>query len=204
MVTQSPKPIGVLALQGGFLEHIHILRTLGVTTREVRLPDDLHELHGLIIPGGESTTIVRLADFYGFRQAIIEAVSRNMAVWGTCAGMIVLARELTDPLPQPFGLLEIKVSRNWYGRQVDSFEIDLDIQGLEGGPFPGIFIRAPAIISVGPEVEQFASLEDGSPVAVRSGNLMATAFHPELTEDNRLHKMFLRLANRGQNQKLSG
>jgi pyridoxal 5'-phosphate synthase pdxT subunit len=197
VVTPLPKPIGVLALQGGFLEHIHVLRTLGVTAREVRLPDDLHELHGLIIPGGESTTIIRLADLYGFRQAIIEAVNRNMAVWGTCAGMIVLARELTDPLPQPFGLLNIKVSRNWYGRQVDSFEIDLDIQGLEGVPFPGIFIRAPAILSVGPEVVQFASLEDGSPVAVRSGNLMATAFHPELTEDNRLHKMFLRLANRG-------
>jgi 5'-phosphate synthase pdxT subunit len=189
----------VLALQGGFLEHIHILRTLGVTAREVRLPDELHDLHGLIIPGGESTTIVRLADLYGFRQAIIEAVNRNMAVWGTCAGMIVLARKLTDSLPQPFGLLNIKVSRNWYGRQVDSFEIDLDIQGLKGGPFPGIFIRAPAILSVGPEVVPFASLEDGSPVAVRSGNLMATAFHPELTEDNRLHKMFLRLANRGQN-----
>jgi 5'-phosphate synthase pdxT subunit len=199
VVTRSPKPIGVLALQGGFLEHIHILHTLGVTTREVRLPDDLHDLHGLIIPGGESTTIVRLADLYGFRQAIIEAVNRNMAVWGTCAGMIVLARELTDPLPQPFGLLDIKVSRNWYGRQVDSFEIDLDIQDLEGGPFPGIFIRAPAIISRGPGVEQFASLADGSPVAVRSGNLMATAFHPELTGDDRLHKMFLRLANRGQN-----
>jgi 5'-phosphate synthase pdxT subunit len=165
--------------------------------REVRLPDDLHDLRGLIIPGGESTTIIRLADLYGFRQAIIDAVNRNMAVWGTCAGMIVLARELTDPFPQPFGLLDIKVSRNWYGRQVDSFEIDLDIQGLEGGPFPGIFIRAPAIISVGPEVVQFASLEDGSPVAVRSGHLMATAFHPELTEDNRLHKMFLRLTNQG-------
>jgi 5'-phosphate synthase pdxT subunit len=199
VVTPSLKPIGVLALQGGFLEHIHILRTLGVTAREVRLPDELHDLHGLIIPGGESTTIVRLADLYGFRQAIIEAVNRNMAVWGTCAGMIVLARKLTDSLPQPFGLLNIKVSRNWYGRQVDSFEIDLDIQGLKGGPFPGIFIRAPAILSVGPEVVPFASLEDGSPVAVRSGNLMATAFHPELTEDNRLHKMFLRLANRGQN-----
>jgi 5'-phosphate synthase pdxT subunit len=197
VVTPSPKPIGVLALQGGFLEHIHILRTLGVTAREVRLPDDLHGLHGLIIPGGESTTIVRLADLYGFRQAIIEAVNRNMAVWGTCAGMIVLARELTDPLPQPFGLLDIKVSRNWYGRQVDSFEIDLNIQDLEGGPFPGVFIRAPAIISLGPEVEQFASLEDGSPVAVRSDNLLATAFHPELTEDNRLHRLFLRLANRG-------
>ena len=197
MVTQPPKPIGVLALQGGFLEHIHILRSLGVTTREVRLPDDLHDLDGLIIPGGESTTIVRLADLYGLRQSIIDAVNRNMAVWGTCAGMIMLARELTDPIPKPLGLLDIKVSRNWYGRQVDSFEIDLDIQGIQGGPFPGVFIRAPAIVSVGPEVEQFASLEDDSPVAVRSGTVMATAFHPELTEDNRLHKMFLCLANQG-------
>ncbi len=198
MVTQPRKPIGVLALQGGFLEHIRILSSLGVTTREVRLPDDLQELQGLIIPGGESTTIVRLADLYGIRQAIIEAAGRNMTIWGTCAGMIVLARELTDPIPKPFGLLEIKVSRNWYGRQVDSFEVGLNIQGLEGDPFPGIFIRAPAIVSVGPGVEQFASLEDGSPVAVRNGSIMATAFHPELTDDNRLHKMFLRLANRGQ------
>lgn len=197
MVTQSSKPIGVLALQGGFSEHIDILRSLGVTPREVRLPEDLRDLRGLIIPGGESTTIIRLADLYGLRQAIIEAVGRSMAVWGTCAGLIVLARELTDPLPKPFGLLDIKVSRNWYGRQVDSFEVELDINGIEGGSFPGVFIRSPAIVSVGPSVERFALLEDGSPVAVRSRNIMATVFHPELTADNRLHKLFLCLANLG-------
>jgi 5'-phosphate synthase pdxT subunit len=201
VVNQSPKSFGVLALQGGFLEHIRVLRALGVAAREVRLPEDLNGLIGLIIPGGESTAIVRLADQYGLRQAITEAVTRDMAVWGTCSGMIALARELTDPRPRPFGLLDIKVSRNWYGRQVDSFEVDLDIRGLEGASFPGVFIRAPAIITVGPEVERLASLADGSPVAVRSGRILATAFHPELTEDYRLHKLFLRLAGQGQNQK---
>lgn len=184
----------MLALQGGFTEHIRILRELGETVREVRLPEDLEGLEGLIIPGGESTTIVRLADLYGLREAIIAAVKRDMAVWGTCAGMIVLARELSDPVPRPFGILNIKVSRNWYGRQVDSFEIDLHVEGLQGGPFPGVFIRAPAILSTAEDIECMASLEDGSPVAVRSGNVMATAFHPELTADFRMHKLFLRLA----------
>lgn len=190
----------MLALQGGFSEHIRILHALGVTAREVRLPEDLEGLKGLIIPGGESTTIVRLADLYGLRQAIKKAVKRGMAVWGTCAGMIVLARELTDPVPRPFGLLDIKVSRNWYGRQVDSFEIDLDVRGLEGDRFPGVFIRAPAILSIAADVERLASLEDGSPVAARCGNVMATAFHPELTQDYRIHKLFLNLTKQGQSQ----
>ena len=180
----------MLALQGGFAEHIRVLRLLGISTREVRLPADLDGLQGLIIPGGESSTVVRLADSYGLREPIIKA-SKSMAVWGTCAGMIILARELTNPIPKPFGLIDIEVSRNGYGRQIDSFELGLDIRLLEGGDFPGVFIRAPIVASVGPSVEIMATLPDGSPVAVRSGRIMATSFHPELTNDTRLHEMFL-------------
>lgn len=187
--------VGVLALQGGFIEHIGVLQALGARTREVRLPSDLAGLDGLVIPGGESTTIVRLADLYGLRQGVTDAVEKGMALWGTCAGLIVIARELTDSEPRPFGLLNIKVSRNWYGRQVDSFEIDLDVEGLPDGPFPGVFIRAPAIVSIAPEVESLAKLEDGTPVAVRSGRILATAFHPELTADTRMHELFLRLVH---------
>lgn len=184
------KIIGVLALQGGFAEHLRVLQSLGVSTREVRLPTDLDGLQGLIIPGGESSTVVRLADSYGLREAIFKA-SQSIAVWGTCAGMIILARELTNRLPKPFGLIDIKVSRNGYGRQIDSFEIRLDIKPIEGGDFPGVFIRAPVVVSVGPTVEIMAALPDGSPVAVRSGRIMATSFHPELTSDTRLHEIFL-------------
>jgi 5'-phosphate synthase pdxT subunit len=181
----------VLALQGGFGEHIRILGSLGVSARAIRLPEHLGGLDGLIIPGGESTTIAKLADACGLRERIVGLVRDGMPLWGTCAGMILVARELTDPYPEPFGLLDIKVSRNWYGRQVDSFEVDLEIGGLSDRPFRGVFIRAPAIVSVGPQVETFASLEDGSPVAVRAGQIMATAFHPELTDDPRLHRFFL-------------
>lgn len=165
------------------------LQMLGVCAKEIRLPAQLDAVDGLIIPGGESTTIVRLADIYGLRDKIIKAVGRGMALWGTCAGMIVIARELTDAIPKPFGLLDIKVSRNWYGRQVESFELDLAIEGLDDGLFHGVFIRAPAIVSMGPSVEQLASI-DKTPVVVRSGMIMGTAFHPELTDDFRLHKMF--------------
>ena len=185
--------IGVLALQGGVHEHLHALHTLGVCAKEIRLPTDLATIDGLIIPGGESTTIVRLADIYGMRQAITKAVERGMALWGTCAGMIVIARELTSVIPKPFGLLDITVSRNWYGRQVDSFELDMTIKGVDGGLFHGVFIRAPAIVSLGPGVERLATIDD-TPVAVRSGIILGTAFHPELTNDTRLHRMFVNIA----------
>lgn len=187
--------IGVLALQGDFLEHIQVLKAIGVEASEVRLPDHLDGLTGLIIPGGESTSIVKLADLYGLREAIRKAVGRGMAVWGTCAGMIVIARELENDRPEPFGLLDVKVSRNWFGRQIDSFEQNLRIKGLEGDPYHCVFIRAPAFTSLGPDVETLAAIDDGTPVAVRSGKMMATAFHPELTDDVRIHKMFLRLAD---------
>ncbi len=174
-----------------------MLASMGVTALEVRLPAHLEGLDGLIIPGGESTTITKLMDRWGFRTALPEAVSDGLAVWGTCAGMIVLAKRLVDPYPEPLGLLDVTASRNWFGRQVDSFEADFEIAGLSGGPFRAIFIRAPVIEETGKSVEVLAALPDGHPVAVRQGNLLATSFHPELTGDDRVHRMFVNMAARG-------
>jgi 5'-phosphate synthase pdxT subunit len=133
-------------------------------------------------------------DIYGWRSALPEAIERGMAVWGTCAGMIVIARELADPTPRPLGLLDIKVARNWFGRQVDSFEEDLEIKGLKGGRFRAVFIRAPVVMAMGSGVEVLARVSDGPAVAVRKGRLMATAFHPELTGDDRVHRYFVEMA----------
>ena len=174
-----------------------MLASMGVTALEVRLPAHLEGLDGLIIPGGESTPITKLMDRWGFRTALPEAVSDGLAVWGTCAGMIVLAKRLVDPYPEPLGLLDVTASRNWFGRQVDSFEADFEIAGLSGGPFRAIFIRAPVIEETGNSVEVLAALPDGHPVAVRQGNLLATSFHPELTGDDRVHRMFVNMAARG-------
>ncbi|MCS7281788.1 MAG: pyridoxal 5'-phosphate synthase glutaminase subunit PdxT [Anaerolineae bacterium] len=187
--------IGVLALQGAFLEHEAMLRRLGVQTRQVRLPRDLEGLDGLIIPGGESTSIGYLAERRGLLEPLREFALSGRPVWGTCAGMILLAREIVDGIPgQPvLGLMDITVRRNAFGRQVNSFETDLEVPTLGDPPFPAVFIRAPVIERVGPEVEVLARLEEGSPVAVRQGNLLATAFHPELTTDARFHRYFLGL-----------
>lgn len=185
--------MGVLALQGAFREHVTILRSLGVNAREVRLPEQIAELDGLIIPGGESTTIAKLAEFYGLREAIERQTFAGMGLWGVCAGLIVIARSLTDKYPKPFGLLDVVVARNWFGRQVESFEINLPVSGLGEKPFPAVFIRAPAIVATGNAVQTLASLPEGVPVAVRSGKILGTAFHPELTNDTRLHQLFLQL-----------
>ena len=186
--------IGVLALQGDFIEHIHVLEKMGVDVTEVRKLEQLEGLDGLIIPGGESTAIVKLMDIYGWRQRLPEEVRRGLAVWGTCAGMIVIARELVDPTPTPLGLLDIKVARNWFGRQVDSFEEKLDFKGLKGGKLRAVFIRAPVVNEIGDDVEVLARVSDGPAVAVRKGRLLATAFHPELTADDRVHRYFVDMA----------
>ena len=186
--------IGVLAVQGDFAEHIAILRRLNVECREVRLPDQLEGIDGLIIPGGESTTLSRLMSIYHLREPVQAMAAQGKAVWGTCAGMIMLAHEITEADPVPLQVMDIGVRRNAFGRQIDSFEQDLDIAGLEPDPFHAIFIRAPVVIRVGPEVKTLAALPNGQAVAVRQGNLMATAFHPELTDDTRLHQYFLDLA----------
>ena len=183
--------VGVLAIQGDFAEHIAVLKRLGVQGREIRLPDQFADIDGLIIPGGESTTLSRLMNIYDLREPIIRMANEGKAIWGTCAGMIMMAKEITEEDPVPLGLMDIGVLRNAFGRQVDSFEQDLTINQLDQAPFHGVFIRAPAIIRVGQEVDIMASLPDGQPVAVCQDKLMATAFHPELTGDNRLHRYFL-------------
>lgn len=186
--------IGVLALQGDFEEHLAMLRRLGAQTRQVRLPHDLDGLDGLIIPGGESTTISRLAEAYGLVQPLRDFARAGRAVWGTCAGAIYLARSAPDLDRPTLGLLDVVIRRNAFGRQIDSFEAELDVAGIEGGPFHAIFIRAPLIESAGAGVETLARLPDGGIVAVREGALLATAFHPELTSDARLHRLFVGMA----------
>ena len=184
--------VGVLAIQGDFAEHRESLERLGVEVREIRLPEQLDEIDGLIVPGGESTTIVQLIDIYEMRDKLRERVlDDRMPTWGTCAGMIVMAGELTDHRPTPLSLMDTVVSRNAFGRQVDSFESDLAVDGMEGPPYRAVFIRAPVFVSVGDAVEVLARLDDGRPVAVRQGHMLATAFHPELTDDARMHKLFV-------------
>jgi 5'-phosphate synthase pdxT subunit len=185
--------IGVLAVQGDFAEHIAVLKTLGVDTQEVRLPQHLEGTDGLIIPGGESTTLSRLMSIYQLREPVSQVARQGKAVWGTCAGMIMMAREITEQDPVPLALMDIGVQRNAFGRQMDSFEQDLAISALDAQPFHAVFIRAPLIIRVGPQVQVLARLADGRPVAAQQGNLMVTSFHPELTRDSRLHQYFLSL-----------
>ncbi|MBM3134114.1 MAG: pyridoxal 5'-phosphate synthase glutaminase subunit PdxT [Chloroflexi bacterium] len=188
--------IGVLALQGDFAEHLAMLRRLDVAATPVRLPAQLAGLDGLIIPGGESTTIGKLLVAYDLLAPIRQMVAAGQAVWGTCAGMILLAREAVDGIPdQPLlGVMDIVVRRNAFGRQVDSFEADLPVPALGEAPLHAVFIRAPLIEQVGPGVQVLARLPEsgeGRIVAVRQGNLLATAFHPELTDDLRFHQYFL-------------
>lgn len=188
--------VGVLAIQGDFVEHIAVLRKLGVEGLEVRLPNQLEELDGLIIPGGESTTLSRLMSIYKLREPIDDMARRGKVIWGTCAGMIMMAQEVTEEDPIPLKLMDIGVCRNAFGRQVDSFEQDLDIAGFDHVPFHGVFIRAPVIFRVGQGVDILASVSEAQPVAVQQGNLLATAFHPELTSDSRFHQHFLDLIPR--------
>ena len=191
--------VGVLAVQGDFAEHIAVLSKLGVKAREVRLPEHLESLNGLIIPGGESTTLSRLMTLYNLREPLQKMAVDGRAVWGTCAGMIMISQEITENDPVPLGIMDIGVQRNAFGRQVDSFEQRLDIKALGSDPFHAIFIRAPVIIRVGNDVEVLCALDDDRPVAVQQGNLMATSFHPELTNDYRFHSYFLELVNGNNN-----
>lgn len=180
-------------MQGAFVEHARVLRELGAEPVLVRQPQELAELDGLIIPGGESTTIGRLMDLYGLTAPIRQMATRGLPVMGTCAGLILLARRVTTLDRETLGVLDIGVERNAYGRQVDSFETELEVAALGAQPFTAVFIRAPVISDVGPEVEVLARLENGSPAAVKQGNLLGTSFHPELTSDPRFHAYFLGL-----------
>jgi len=192
--------IGVLALQGDFLEHANMLRRLGAIPVEVRLPKDMVGLDGLIIPGGESTTIGKLALQFGLMEPLRHFIQSGKAVWGTCAGLIFLAKNVGSTgsgghvIPARLEAMDITVDRNAFGRQVDSFEADLELEFSEtGDPFRAVFIRAPRIEAVGDGVSVLARLADGTIVAALQDNLMVTAFHPELTDDLRFHQRFLEM-----------
>jgi len=187
------KRIGVLALQGAFAEHITTLRHLKVEPMPIRLPQELQGLDGLIIPGGESTTIGKLAIEYNLREELTRLIDKNIPVFGTCAGMILLAKKVSGMNGQPLAAMDIDVRRNAFGRQVDSFEANVSVPTLGQPYFPAVFIRAPWIEKFGDSVHVLARLDDGTPVAAQEGNLLATAFHPELTSDFRFHKYFLTL-----------
>ena len=186
--------IGVLAIQGDFREHGLMLDSIGQNWDEIRLPDQLNDLDGLIIPGGESTTIVQLIDTYNLRIPIQRLASNGLAIWGTCAGMIVVAKTLSDKKPVPLGLMDIAVYRNAFGRQIDSFETTVSVSGIKGEPIHAVFIRAPQILNTGPNVDILSTLENGNPVTVRENKILATSFHPELTEDTRMHELFVSIA----------
>jgi len=187
--------IGVLALQGDFEAHLKMLAELGVEGKAVRLPQHLDDLDGIIIPGGESTTIGKLMVLYGLHEVLQQKIHDGFPVWGTCAGLILLARETDNGLAgQPLlASMHIRVRRNAFGSQRESFETDLSVPVLGEAPFHSFFIRGPAIEAVGPEVEVLATLDDGTIVAVREGNLLGTAFHPEVAGDPRFHHYFLRI-----------
>jgi 5'-phosphate synthase pdxT subunit len=187
--------VGVLALQGAFIEHEQRLREVQVEPVEVRLPEDLEGLDGLIIPGGESTTIGKLAAEYGLIEPLRQ-FAQNKPTWGTCAGMIFLAKDIGNDRQPLLGLMNVKVNRNAFGRQIDSFETDLKIDPLGDEPFHAVFIRAPVVTEVGAGVNVLSTLPDGRIVAVQQGHLLATAFHPELTNDKRLHRYFVQMISR--------
>jgi pyridoxal 5'-phosphate synthase pdxT subunit len=186
--------IGVLAVQGAFAEHIALLREIGVEAVPVRLPQDLEGLSGLILPGGESTAMRKLIDNWGLRQPILDLANRGAPLFGTCAGMILLSNEIADGDEPVLPLLDIGVKRNAFGRQLDSFEADLAVPVLGDKPVHAVFIRAPVVERVGEGVDVLAQLEDGRVVAVRDGNVIATAFHPELAGETRFHRLVATMA----------
>jgi 5'-phosphate synthase pdxT subunit len=183
--------VGVLALQGDFREHLHLLESLGVETVSVKTPEQLSEVDALVIPGGESTTIGKMATRFGLIEPLREFIDGGMPTYGTCAGLILLAGAVTEGDQPLIGALDVVVRRNAFGRQNESFEADLDIDGLDG-PFHAVFIRAPWVEKVGSEVEVLADVDD-HPVMVRQGKLLATSFHPELTGDARIHRSLLQM-----------
>jgi pyridoxal 5'-phosphate synthase pdxT subunit len=192
-IPPRPPRVGVLALQGAVREHVDAIRDVGGEPVLVRLPADLEGLDALVLPGGESTTMRRLIDKYGLREPILAMAGRGAPMLGTCAGMILLADRLTDGDSPVLGLLDVAVERNAYGRQLDSYEADLDMPTLGNEPLHGVFIRAPVVTEAGPDVEVLARDEQGRAIAVRQGRILATAFHPELTGDRRLHRLLVEL-----------
>lgn len=198
-ITARGLTIGVLALQGDFAEHLAALSACAteglppIDPIEVRTLAELERVDGLIIPGGESTTIARLLIAFALLEPLRRRIAEGLPVWGTCAGAILLANEVTNLDRSPIAAMDITVERNAFGRQLDSFEADLEVSGLEGPPLHAVFIRAPVITRTGADVHVIARLSDGRAVAARAGRLLATAFHPELTPDRRLHALFARM-----------
>ena len=186
--------IGVLAVQGAFAEHVATLGSIGVEGVEVRLPSDLDDVSGLILPGGESTAQRRLIERWGLREPILDLARSGAPIFGTCAGMILLARDILDGDPTTLPLLDIGVRRNAFGRQLDSFESELEVPVLGSQPVHGVFIRAPLVERTGPGVDVLGRLEDGRIVAVRERNVVATAFHPELAGETRFHRLVATMA----------
>jgi 5'-phosphate synthase pdxT subunit len=182
--------VGVLALQGDFREHLDALRALGVDACEVRTAAQLAAVDGLILPGGESTTIARLLIAFELMEPLRARLAAGMPAWGTCAGAILLAQRVPGLDRPPIGVLDVAADRNAFGRQIDSFEAELEIAGVEGGPVHAVFIRAPVLRDPGADVQVLAQLADGRIVACRQGRLLATSFHPELTDDRRMHALF--------------
>jgi 5'-phosphate synthase pdxT subunit len=185
--------IGILALQGAFIEHAHVLDKLGVESKEVRKPDELKGLDGLIIPGGESTTMLNLANNYDLIEPLCKLGLEGFPIMGTCAGIILLAKTITNSEIKTLRLMDITVRRNAFGRQPDSFETDLAIKALGDKPFHSVFIRAPLIEEASDNVEILGKLDNGTIVAVRQNNLLGMSFHPELTDDFRMHEYFLKM-----------
>jgi 5'-phosphate synthase pdxT subunit len=192
--TGHPVRIGVLAVQGAFAEHINVLRQIGVDAVPVRLPSDLDGVSGLILPGGESTTMRKLIDEWGLRQPILDLAGNGAPIFGTCAGMILLSKEITDGDEPVFPLLDISIKRNAFGRQLDSFESELEVPVLGDRKVHAVFIRAPIVERVGPDVDVIAQLDDGRVVAVKKGQIIATAFHPELAGETRFHRLVATMA----------
>ena len=191
--TASAPVVGVLALQGDFREHLAVLGALGADARPIRRPEEIAEIDGLVIPGGESSVIDKLSRMFGLADPLKAAIAAGLPVYGTCAGLIMLADDILDSITgqQGLGGFDIAVRRNAFGSQVDSFETDLDIPVLGDPPVHAVFIRAPVVESVGADVEVLAALDDGRIVAVQQGNLLGTSFHPEMTGETRFHKHFL-------------
>jgi 5'-phosphate synthase pdxT subunit len=199
VVTDSAAaPVGVLALQGDFREHIAVLRSLGADVIPVRRAEDLEKVAGLVIPGGESSVMDKLSRLFGLAEPLKAAIASGLPVYGTCAGLIMLSNTLLDAIEgqQSLGGLDIDVRRNAFGSQTSSFEVDLDIPAIGGEPMHAVFIRAPVVERIGPEVSVVSALEDGRIVAVEQGNLLGTSFHPEMTGDTRFHQYFLDMVAR--------
>lgn len=186
--------VGVLGIQGDFAEHLNMLRQIGVDALDVRVAEQLGEIDGLIIPGGESTTISKVAAATGMMDAL-RSFAASRPTWGTCAGAILLAKHIVGQ-PAHLGLMDMTIERNAFGRQIDSFVAELMVKGLGDAPLRAVFIRAPVIVSVGPQVDVLARLDDGRIVAAQQAHLLASSFHPELTPDTRMHEYFVRMINK--------